>query len=72
MGKQHDKQFKLDALRYCEDHKELGLRGCVDLAIMLLMSRKELPCLDVNFTTHRMYLMYFFDFDEVKLWMISS
>lgn len=28
MGKQHDKQFKLDALRYCEDHKELGLRGC--------------------------------------------
>ena len=28
MAKQHDKQFKLDAIQYYEDHKELGLRGC--------------------------------------------
>ena len=30
MATQHDKQFKLDATRYYEDHKDLGLRGCVD------------------------------------------
>ncbi len=30
MGKQHDKQFELDALRYYEAHKELGLRGCAE------------------------------------------
>ena len=28
MAKQHDKQFKLDAIQYCEDHKELGVYGC--------------------------------------------
>lgn len=28
MAKQHDKQFKLDAVQYCFDHKELGVRGC--------------------------------------------
>ena len=28
MAKQHDKQFKLDAIQYYEDHKEFGLRGC--------------------------------------------
>lgn len=28
MAKQHDKQFKLDAVRYYLDHKELGVRGC--------------------------------------------
>ena len=27
MAKQHDKQFKLDALQYYEDHKDLGVRG---------------------------------------------
>ena len=27
MATQHDKQFKLDATRYYEDHKDLGLRG---------------------------------------------
>lgn len=30
MAKQHDKQFKLDAIRYCHDHKNLGLRGCAE------------------------------------------
>lgn len=30
MAKQHDKQFKLDAVRYYEEHKELGLRGCAE------------------------------------------
>lgn len=30
MAKQHDKQFKLDAIRYCQDHKDLGLRGCAE------------------------------------------
>ncbi|BAL83115.1 putative transposase OrfA [Selenomonas ruminantium subsp. lactilytica TAM6421] len=30
MAKQHDKQFKLDAIQYYEDHKELGLRGCAN------------------------------------------
>lgn len=28
MAKQHDKQFKLDAVRYCQDHNDLGVRGC--------------------------------------------
>ena len=27
MAKQHDKQFKLDAIQYYEDHKQLGVRG---------------------------------------------
>ena len=30
MAKQHDKQFKLDAVRYYEEHKEHGLRGCAE------------------------------------------
>lgn len=28
MAKQHDKQFKLDAVQYYEDHKSFGGRGC--------------------------------------------
>ncbi|WP_373844521.1 transposase [Clostridium sp.] len=28
MMKQHDKQFKEDAVKYYKDHKELGVRGC--------------------------------------------
>ena len=28
MAKQHDKQFKLDAVQYYEDHKDLGIQGC--------------------------------------------
>ena len=28
MANQHDKQFKLDAIQYYLDHKELGVRGC--------------------------------------------
>ena len=28
MAKQHDQQFKLDAVQYYFDHKELGVRGC--------------------------------------------
>ena len=28
MPKQHDKQFKLDAVQYYQNHKELGVRGC--------------------------------------------
>ena len=28
MAKQHDKQFKLDAIRYYEEHKDIGIRGC--------------------------------------------
>ena len=27
MAKQHDKQFKLDAVQYYKDHKDLGVRG---------------------------------------------
>ena len=27
MANQHDKQFKLDAVQYYLDHKELGVRG---------------------------------------------
>ena len=30
MAKQHDKQFKLDAIQYYEDHKDLGVRGCAE------------------------------------------
>ena len=29
MAKQHDKQFKLDAVQYYFNHKELGVRRCV-------------------------------------------
>lgn len=28
MAKQHTKQFKLDAVQYCNDHQELGIRAC--------------------------------------------
>lgn len=28
MAKQHDKQFKLDAVQYYKEHKELGVQGC--------------------------------------------
>ena len=28
MAKQYDKQFKLDAVWYYHEHKELGLQGC--------------------------------------------
>ena len=30
MAKQHDKQFKLDAVQYYQDHKNLGVRGCAE------------------------------------------
>lgn len=30
MTKQHDKQFKLDAVQYYLDHKELGVRGAAE------------------------------------------
>ncbi|MFR3950286.1 MAG: transposase [Ruminococcus sp.] len=30
MAKQHDKQFKLDAVQYYRDHKNLGIRGCAE------------------------------------------
>lgn len=28
MAKHYDKQFKIDAVQYYHDHKELGLIGC--------------------------------------------
>ncbi|ULL20781.1 transposase [Streptococcus suis] len=28
MAKHYDKQFKLDAVQYYQDHKNLGLQGC--------------------------------------------
>lgn len=28
MAKQHDRQFKIDAVHYYESHKELGVKGC--------------------------------------------
>ena len=30
MAKQHDKKFKLDAVQYYQDHKDLGVRGCAE------------------------------------------
>ena len=30
MTKQHDEQFKLDAIQYYQDHKYLGVRGCAE------------------------------------------
>lgn len=30
MRKQHDKQFKEDAVKYYIDYKELGIRGCAE------------------------------------------
>ena len=28
MAKHYDKQFKLDAVQYYHDHRDLGLQGC--------------------------------------------
>ena len=28
MAKHYDKQFKLDAIQYYHEHRELGLQGC--------------------------------------------
>ncbi len=30
MAKQYDKQFKMDAIQYYQDHKDLGLIGCAE------------------------------------------
>ncbi len=30
MATQHDKQFKLDAIQYYQNHKDLGVRGCAE------------------------------------------
>ena len=30
MATQHDKQFKLDAIQYYQDHKDLGVHGCAE------------------------------------------
>ena len=30
MAMQHDKQFKLDAVQYYQEHKDLGVRGCAE------------------------------------------
>jgi transposase len=30
MANHHDKQFKLDAIQYYQDHKGLGVRGCAE------------------------------------------
>ena len=30
MAKQHDKQFKIDAIQHYQDHKDLGVRGCAE------------------------------------------
>lgn len=31
MSKQHDKQFKLDAVQYYQDHKDLGVNNGVKM-----------------------------------------
>ena len=55
MAKQHDKQFKLDAVQYYENHKDFGVR--VVLVITHLMSRRKLPVSDVNYVMPKMHLM---------------
>ena len=35
MAKHYDKQFKLDAVQYFLDHKDLGLQGCASMNITL-------------------------------------
>ena len=30
MATQHDKQFKLDAIQYYQDYKDIGVRGCAE------------------------------------------
>lgn len=30
MAKQHNKQFKQDAIQYYKEHKDLGIRGCAN------------------------------------------
>ena len=51
MAKQHDKQFKLDAVQYYQDHKDLGVRGYAENlgidrcpAIMEELEKLGLPC----------------------------
>ena len=41
MAKQHDKQFKLDAVQYYQDHKDLGVRGCAENLEMCIRDRDE-------------------------------
>lgn len=41
MARQFDKQFKIDAIKYSEDHKELGLQGC---ASNMGISQQTLSC----------------------------
>lgn len=40
MAKQHDKQFKPDAVQYCEDHKNPGVRGCAKNSVYPGVSEK--------------------------------
>ena len=45
MAKQHDKQFKLDAVQYYLDHKDLGVRGCAqNLGVGYSTLTKWLKC----------------------------
>ena len=42
MAKHYDKQFKLDAVQYYHDHKNLGLQGCATNLGILSRWQKEL------------------------------
>ena len=58
MAKQYDKQFKLDAIQYYQDHKDLGLIGCAE---NLGISQQSLSTIQNEFTViatmcHRMIL----------------
>ena len=39
MAKHYDKQFKIDAVQYYHDHRDLGLQGC---ALNLGISQQSL------------------------------
>ena len=43
MAKHYDKQFKLDAVQYYHDHKNLGLQGC---ATKMCIRDRETPAVN--------------------------
>ena len=46
MAKHYDKQFKIDAVQYYHDHRDLGLQGC---ALNLGISQKPLSRWQKNY-----------------------
>ena len=78
MAKQHDKQFKLDAVQYYQDHKDLGVRGCAEnlgigystLTKCLKDFRESGDIHDKLRTVHFCSILRFLNFSNKKLSVI--